>query len=91
MINLIFHQSQCHTLLVVAKILLDSIETPDMDTLTNDIQAPVVRVDEPVVPAIKPAAEGKFFPAGAIAFFVLLVILSLVFWYGIYFLMIKRS
>jgi len=33
----------------------------------------------------------KFFPKGAIAFFILLVILSLGFWYGIYFLMIQRS
>jgi Cytochrome c oxidase subunit IIa family len=33
----------------------------------------------------------KFFPSGAIAFFIALVILSLVFWYGIYFLMIQRS
>ena len=33
----------------------------------------------------------KFFPGGAIAFFVCLVILSLIFWYGIYFLMIERS
>ncbi len=33
----------------------------------------------------------KFFPKGAIAFFVLLVILTLAFWYGIYFLMINRA
>jgi hypothetical protein len=36
-------------------------------------------------------AERKFFPSGAIAFFILLVILSLLFWYGIYFLMIERT
>ena len=35
--------------------------------------------------------DNKFFPKGAIAFFVLLVILSLGFWYGIYWLMISRS
>jgi hypothetical protein len=38
-----------------------------------------------------PAEEHKFFPAGAIAFFILLVILSLLFWYGMYFLMIERT
>ena len=40
-----------------------------------------------------PPEDGKekFFPGGAIAFFVCLVILSLIFWYGIYFLMIERS
>ena len=35
--------------------------------------------------------DEKFFPAGAIVFFVCLVLLSLIFWYGIYFLMIERS
>ena len=35
--------------------------------------------------------EKKFFPKGAIAFFILLVLLSLAFWYGIYYLMIQRS
>jgi len=32
----------------------------------------------------------KFFPSGAIAFFIVLVILCLVIWFGIYFLMIER-
>jgi hypothetical protein len=35
--------------------------------------------------------EKKFIPTGAMAFFILLVLLSLVFWYGIYWLMIERS
>ena len=35
--------------------------------------------------------DEKFFPVGAIVFFVCLVLLSLIFWYGIYFLMIERS
>jgi hypothetical protein len=35
--------------------------------------------------------EKKFKPVGAMAFFVALVLLSLAFWYGIYFLMIQRS
>jgi hypothetical protein len=32
-----------------------------------------------------------FFPSGAIAFFILLVILCLAVWFGIYILMLKRS
>lgn len=36
-------------------------------------------------------AKEKFIPKGAIAFFIVLVILSLLFWYGIYFLMIERT
>ncbi len=35
--------------------------------------------------------EKKFIPKGAIAFFIALVALALLFWYGIYFLMIERS
>lgn len=35
--------------------------------------------------------DKPFFPAGAIAFFIGLVILALLFWYGIYFLMIERT
>jgi hypothetical protein len=35
--------------------------------------------------------EKKFFPRGAIAFFILLVILTLAFFYGIYSLMIERA
>ncbi|HRA12920.1 MAG: cytochrome c oxidase subunit 2A [Chitinophagaceae bacterium] len=35
--------------------------------------------------------EKKFIPKGAIAFFIALVILTLAFFYGIYFLMIERS
>jgi len=35
-------------------------------------------------------SEEKFIPKGAMAFFILLVILCLVFWYGIYALMIDR-
>jgi len=35
--------------------------------------------------------EEKFVPKGAVAFFVLLVSLCLVIWFGIYFLMLNRS
>ena len=38
-----------------------------------------------------PQDKEKFFPSGAIAFFVFLLILTLGFWYGIYYLMIERS
>lgn len=34
--------------------------------------------------------EEKFTPKGAIAFFILLVLLGLVIWFGIYFLMLER-
>ena len=34
--------------------------------------------------------EEKFIPKGAMAFFILLVVLALLFWYGIYLLMIDR-
>lgn len=34
--------------------------------------------------------DRHFKPKGAIAFFVLLVILALIIWYGIYFLMLSR-
>jgi hypothetical protein len=44
--------------------------------------------------AARPAGEvfdeKTFFPSGAIAFFVLLVLLGLVIWFGIYFLMLER-
>lgn len=32
----------------------------------------------------------KFFPKGAIAFFMLLVVMCLAIWFGIYFIMIER-
>jgi cytochrome c oxidase subunit IIa family protein len=37
-----------------------------------------------------PEDKERFKPTGAMAFFILLVILALAFWYGIYFLMIGR-
>lgn len=36
------------------------------------------------------AFDKNFKPKGAIAFFVLLVLLGMVIWYGIYFLMLER-
>ena len=35
--------------------------------------------------------DQNFKPKGAVAFFVLLVILGLIIWYGIYFLMLERA
>lgn len=35
--------------------------------------------------------DEKFFPKGAMIFFVLLIILCLVIWFGIYFLMLGRK
>lgn len=35
--------------------------------------------------------EKKFIPKGAIAFFILLILLCLVIWFGIYFLMLQRN
>ena len=34
--------------------------------------------------------EQKFFPSGALAFFVVLVLLGMIIWFGIYFLMLDR-
>jgi hypothetical protein len=35
--------------------------------------------------------DANFKPKGAIAFFILLVILGAIIWYGIYFLMLQRA
>ena len=35
--------------------------------------------------------DRNFKPRGAIAFFIILVILGLIIWYGIYFLMLQRA
>jgi hypothetical protein len=37
-----------------------------------------------------PQFDQQFRPKGAITFFILLVILGLIIWYGIYFLMLER-
>jgi hypothetical protein len=38
-----------------------------------------------------PNTEEKFLPKGALAFFVLLILLCLIIWFGIYFLMLQRN
>ncbi len=40
---------------------------------------------------IKVPTMQKFKPKGAMAFFVLLIVLCLIIWFGIYFLMLERS
>lgn len=63
-----------------------------MDTSINPEQIPgqqPIKIE--TGPGVPVKTKEKFFPSGAIAFFILLVILSLGFWYGIYFLMIQRS
>jgi hypothetical protein len=41
-------------------------------------------------PVTEDEFDSSFTPKGAIAFFVLLIILGLIIWYGIYFLMLQR-
>jgi hypothetical protein len=60
-----------------------------MDTSKEEQKQPGAIAE---ISASAPASDDrKFFPGGAIAFFILLVALSLLFWYGIYFLMIERT
>ncbi len=52
--------------------------------MTEKLPTPEVQPRNPQKP------EEKFIPKGAIAFFVLMVLLGLVIWYGIYLLMLAR-
>ena len=61
-----------------------------MDTPLKEEFSSIVPVSEDIT-GLAPGTEEKFFPAGAIVFFICLVLLSLIFWYGIYFLMIERA
>lgn len=45
----------------------------------------------PEPPLSEEQFDREFKPKGAIAFFILLVILGLIIWYGIYFLMLARA
>lgn len=61
--------------------------------MQQDITPSVIPPDGPRQIKAPQAAEEfdkTFRPKGAMAFFVLLVILGLVIWYGIYFLMLER-
>ena len=60
-----------------------------MDTIKEEaaVLQPGKRRTE-AIPAGKSMA--KFFPSGAIFFFILLVALCLLIWFGIYFLMLNR-
>ena len=53
-------------------------------------QTPGLR-KEPLAPVSEEQFDRAFKPKGAVAFFVLLVILGLIIWYGIYFLMLARA
>jgi hypothetical protein len=55
-----------------------------METPTEVQDQPVTRPERQVFD------EKTFFPSGAIAFFVLLVLLGMIIWFGIYFLMLER-
>lgn len=59
---------------------------------TNEKITGLPITDLPVNTSLFPGEGGndKFYPTGAIAFFVSLVILCLVIWFGIYFLMLER-
>lgn len=61
-----------------------------METSIREERLPVVKQVEEEVHYNQGKIE-KFFPAGAIVFFICLVVLSLLFWYGIYILMIERT
>ena len=50
---------------------------------------PDVILETPVSKKVE--AKAKFVPKGAIAFFILLVLLGLFIWFGIYFLMLDRT
>jgi len=60
-----------------------------MDTFKDDTTSPPSMGEVNIKSADEPEMK-NFFPSGAITFFIFLVILSLAFWYGIYFLMIER-
>jgi len=75
---------QCHSNEFRPKIVLSPskfsfMENPGSETM----EQPALKKDI--------EKEEKFFPSGAIVFFILLVMLCLAFWYGIYFLMIQRA
>lgn len=46
---------------------------------------------QPATPVSEEQFDREFKPKGAVAFFVLLIILGLIIWYGIYFLMLARA
>jgi hypothetical protein len=67
---------------VPAKIFLPSIKKQPMEVTNTERQiSPQTTEDQ---------FDKNFKPKGAIAFFVVLVIIGLIIWYGIYFLMLER-
>lgn len=60
-----------------------------MDKIEKSPVAPAA-IRSPKIAVGSEPAEEVFKPTGAFAFFVLLVILGLIIWFGIYFLMLNR-
>jgi len=58
---------------------------------TLDMQTPETVKARPTVPMTEAEFDASFKPKGAIAFFILLVILGAIIWYGIYFIMLQRA
>ena len=80
--NLGYKTPQC--LLLVLNFFYDQHITMDTITTSNDYLKP----GEKPIPN---AAVDKFIPKGAIAFFILLMLVCLAIWFGIYYIMINRS
>ena len=59
---------------------------------TGIINEPTTPMAEPPgeLPVVPRVEKDEFFPTGAIAFFISLVALCLVIWFGIYFIMLNR-
>lgn len=78
-----FPQISCQLQGFFLKILL--LQTKIIDMQTTELV-------QPNAPQISPEEEfdKNFKPKGAIAFFILLVLLGAFIWYGIYFLMLGR-
>jgi hypothetical protein len=56
----------------------------------TDIQGALKPAPTPTIQSSEAEFDRNFKPTGAIAFFLLLVLLGLIIWFGIYFLMLER-
>ena len=63
-----------------------------MDTINEGEKIPIPATGKGRAGLFRPQLNPleKFFPSGAIAFFIVLVALCLIIWFGIYFLMLER-
>ena len=75
------HQASAVFARIVLSPKINFMETSDLSTPTPGHTKP----DE------VPFDDASFKPKGAIAFFILLVILGMIIWFGIYFLMLERA